>query len=78
MLGRAYALQFHLEVDSALAADWMEIPAYVAELEELAGPGAVATLLAQVRAAEPISVPLARALFSRWLELVAGFPPAPL
>jgi GMP synthase-like glutamine amidotransferase len=72
-VGRAYALQFHLEVTAELAAEWMEIPAYVQELEELAGPGAPATLLAQMRAAEADSVPLARALFSRWLADVVGF-----
>src|SRR5581483_11480048 len=49
-LGRAYALQFHLEVDSALAERWMQVPAYVSELELLAGPGAPASMLEQVRA----------------------------
>jgi GMP synthase-like glutamine amidotransferase len=73
-LGPAYALQFHLEVDSALAEEWMQIPAYVDELEQLAGPGAPARMLAQVRAAEQRSVPLARALFGRWLERVARIP----
>lgn len=72
VLGRAYALQFHLEVDSKLAQEWMQIPTYVAELEALAGPDAVATLLAQMRAAESTSVGLAQSLFSRWLELVVG------
>jgi len=73
-LGRAYALQFHLEVTSALAAEWMRVPDYAQELERLAGAGASAELLAQVRAAEPRSVPLARELFGRWLVEVAGFP----
>lgn len=72
VLGRAYALQFHLEVNSELAEEWMQIPAYVAELEALAGPDAVAMLLAQVRAEEQASVGLAQRLFSRWLELVVG------
>jgi GMP synthase-like glutamine amidotransferase len=74
-LGRAYALQFHLEVDSALAEEWMRVPAYVDELEQLAGPGAPARMLKQVRAEEQRSVPLARALFGRWLERVAVIPP---
>jgi GMP synthase-like glutamine amidotransferase len=74
--GRAYALQFHLEVDSALAREWMEIPDYVRELEELAGPDAPQRLLAQVRAGEARSVPLARELFGRWLEHVVGLAPA--
>jgi GMP synthase (glutamine-hydrolysing) len=78
VLERAYGLQFHLEVSSALAAEWMDVPSYVAELETLAGAGASARLLEQVRAAEPESVPLARALFARWLELVVGLaPPSP-
>jgi GMP synthase (glutamine-hydrolysing) len=72
VVGRAYALQFHLEVTAELAAEWMEIPAYVQELEELAGSGAPSALIAQMRAAERDSVPLARRLFSRWLERVVG------
>ena len=72
-LGGAYALQFHLEVDGALAERWMAIPDYVRELEELDGPGAPARMLEQVRAEEARSVPLARELFGRWLELVVGF-----
>jgi GMP synthase (glutamine-hydrolysing) len=76
VLGRAYALQFHLEVDSELAAEWMAIPEYVEELEQLAGAGTPASLLAQVEAAEAQSVPLARDLFSRWLVNVVGLSPA--
>jgi GMP synthase-like glutamine amidotransferase len=74
VLGRAYGLQFHLEVDRALAASWMQVPEYVAELEQLAGQGAPARILAEIRAAEADTVPLARSLFARWLVEVAGFP----
>jgi GMP synthase (glutamine-hydrolysing) len=70
-LGSAYAVQFHLEVDGALAKEWMEVPDYVAELEELDGPQAPARMLAEVRAAEAQTVPLARQLFTRWLVEVA-------
>jgi len=66
-LGAAYGLQFHLEVDGALAAEWMDVPEYVAELEQLDGDGAAARMLAGVRAAEAETVPLARRLFARWL-----------
>jgi len=72
VLGNAYAVQFHLEVDSELAAQWMAIPAYVQELEQLDGPGAASSLLSQVRAVEAESVPLARKLFSSWLVEVVG------
>jgi len=71
--GRAYALQFHLEVTPALAAEWMELPAYVEELERLGQPGSASALLEQVRAAAADSVPLARELFGRWLQEVAGY-----
>jgi len=71
-IGRAYALQFHLEVDSGLAAQWMAIPAYVEELERLGGAGAPAAMIEQVAQIEGHSVPLARALFSRWLLDVVG------
>jgi GMP synthase (glutamine-hydrolysing) len=67
VLGRAYGLQFHLEVDGELAAEWMQVPEYVAELQELDGAGAPARVLSEVRAAEAQTAPLARELFSRWL-----------
>jgi GMP synthase (glutamine-hydrolysing) len=70
--GSAYALQFHLEVDLGLARRWMGIPEYVAELEQLDGPGAAERMVAQVAAAQAESVPLARELFGRWLERIVG------
>jgi GMP synthase-like glutamine amidotransferase len=73
VLGRAYALQFHLEVDSALAGEWMREPAFVEELRDQHGEGAPAALLAEVEAAERDTVVLARELFARWLVHVAGF-----
>lgn len=76
VVGRAYALQFHLEVTYDLGVEWMQIPAYVEELEQFAGPGAPEALLEQLKAAEPHSVPLARELFARWLERVVGYPRA--
>ncbi len=76
VVGNAYALQFHLEVTHALGARWMQIPAYVDELEQLAGSGAARKMLEQLDAAEADTVPLARELFSRWLVNVAGYPSA--
>jgi GMP synthase (glutamine-hydrolysing) len=74
VIENAYALQFHLEVTHALGVEWMQIPAYVEELEQLAGTGAATTMLEQLAAAEAQTVPLARELFSRWLVHVAGYP----
>jgi GMP synthase (glutamine-hydrolysing) len=72
VLDRAYALQFHFEVDGELIAEWMAIPEYAAELEALAGEGSPARLLAQVESIERESVSLARELFGRWLVNVVG------
>jgi len=75
-VGRAYALQFHIEVSAALAAEWGEVPAYAASLESLLGPGALANLVAQLEPlAEPMNA-LARRLFARWLGSVVGLPAA--
>ena len=70
VFANAYALQFHLEVTYELGVEWMQIPAYVHELEELGGHGSSAALLEQLKAIEPRSVPLARELFARWLQRV--------
>jgi GMP synthase (glutamine-hydrolysing) len=72
VLGAAYALQFHLEVDGALMREWVAVPEYVSELEQIAGAGAAPRLLAQVESVERESVTLARELFARWLVEVVG------
>jgi GMP synthase (glutamine-hydrolysing) len=69
---RAYAIQFHIEIDAALARTWGEVPAYAQSLDELLGPGALPTLVEQVRRSEAASTGLARRLFGRWLERVVG------
>jgi GMP synthase (glutamine-hydrolysing) len=73
VLGRAYALQFHLEVDSGLAEEWMREPAFVDELKQVHGDGAPAALLADVGVAEQETSSLARSLFGRWLLDVVGY-----
>ena len=44
----AYAMQFHLEIDTALATTWGDVPAYAQSLDQLLGPGALPRLIAQV------------------------------
>ncbi|MGH2859074.1 MAG: type 1 glutamine amidotransferase [Solirubrobacteraceae bacterium] len=70
--GRAYALQFHIEVDAALATSWGDVPAYEHSLRELLGDGALPRLVAQVREHEMQATALARTLFAAWLEHVVG------
>ena len=47
-VGRAYALQFHLEVPAALAGDWLRVPAYAESLRQTRGPGASSALLEEL------------------------------
>jgi GMP synthase (glutamine-hydrolysing) len=72
VVARAYALQFHLEVDAELADEWLRTPSFLAELERDQGADAPAALLAQMHDVERASVPLARELFARWLTQVVG------
>jgi GMP synthase (glutamine-hydrolysing) len=69
---RAYGLQFHLEVDAALATEWGEVPAYAESLRATLGVGALAPLIGDLRANEADSIHLARELFGAWLERVIG------
>jgi hypothetical protein len=52
------------------------VPAYAGSLAALDGDDPLGALLTQLAGAQEESIALARLLFSRWLELVAGFPPA--
>jgi GMP synthase-like glutamine amidotransferase len=72
VLGRAYGVQFHLEVDVALAEVWAGVPEYAAELRAQGGEDAPRRLVEEVRAAEAETVPVARGLFARWLAEVVG------
>jgi len=63
----AYALQFHLEVDSALVAQWGAVPAYASSIEQLPGV-TLPALIEQVAAVQDSAMALARTLFARWLE----------
>lgn len=73
---RAYGLQFHIEVSPELAEQWGEVPAYSESLERIQGSGALDRLVAGVRRHADQTLPLARDLFGRWLERVAGVPAA--
>ena len=73
---RAYGLQFHLEVPPALATEWGEVPAYADSLDAILGPGALTRLVHEVETNAETTLPLARLLFGRWLERVAGMPTA--
>jgi GMP synthase (glutamine-hydrolysing) len=66
----AYAVQFHLEVTSEMAAEWATVPDYARALERVRGPGALDALLEAFEERREEMTAHARTLFSRWLELV--------
>ncbi len=71
---RAYGLQFHLEVDAALASEWGTVPAYADSLRTTLGADSLGPLISDLRAHERDSIRLARELFGAWLEHVVGLP----
>jgi GMP synthase (glutamine-hydrolysing) len=73
-VGRSYGLQFHVEVTPELVAQLGQVPAYAESLEAVLGPGALDGLVADVAANAESTLPLARRLFGRWLELVVRVP----
>ncbi len=77
VIGRAYGLQFHLEIDSDLAAQWGAVPAYADSLQNMLGPDALPRLLHEIRRSERETTALARRLFGAWLEHVVGLSPPP-
>ncbi|MGC4934128.1 type 1 glutamine amidotransferase [Gordonia sp. DT30] len=74
--GMSYGVQFHLEVDGPLLRDWLDAPGYRAELVEALGPDGPSAVLADTRAAQSTTVPLAGALIRRWFTLVTGSDPS--
>ena len=66
----AYGVQFHLEVDAALADEWSRIPAYKTAAENVLGPGGLDQLLSGVAENADRMLPHARTLIDAWLDHV--------
>jgi len=69
---RAYAIQFHLEVSSAMACDWAAVPAYSQALEQTLGPGAFDALLRELEGGARELNAAGRRLFAQWLDHAVG------
>jgi GMP synthase (glutamine-hydrolysing) len=67
---RAYGVQFHLEVSTAMAREWAAVPAYAASLERTLGPGAAADFVRRIDERSTEMLANGRALFERWLDRV--------
>jgi GMP synthase (glutamine-hydrolysing) len=74
VIGRAYALQFHIEVPVSLAEEWADVPAYADSLAALPTPMPAERLLEQVAEHADEMTGRARRLFAAWLEHVVGLP----
>jgi GMP synthase-like glutamine amidotransferase len=68
----AYAVQFHVEVTSEMAAEWAAVPDYARALEQVRGPGALDELLEAFEERREEMTRHARTLFSSWLDLVGA------
>ena len=70
--GRAYGVQFHLEVSAEMARQWADVPEYVASLERTLGANGAPEFLAQIEASAGTMRSAGRVLFERWLDHVVG------
>jgi len=71
-VGRAYGVQFHLEVSAEMAREWAEVPEYVASLERTLGADGAPAFLAEIERNAEEMRSAGRALFERWLDRVAS------
>ena len=67
----AYGVQFHVEVDEAMADEWARVPAYIASADEVLGAGGLDRLLTDFRASMAEMQADGRTLFGRWIDLWA-------
>ena len=69
-IGRvAYGVQFHIEVDEPMAAEWALVPAYIASADAVLGQGGLDRLLGDFRTSMDEMQADGRVLFSRWIDL---------
>ncbi len=71
----AYGVQFHLEVSTAMAREWAEVPAYGEYLDRVHGPGSLPPLIDELDRRSPEMLAYGREMFSRWLDLAEAATP---
>jgi GMP synthase-like glutamine amidotransferase len=67
--GRAYGLQFHLEVSADDLFEWANLPAYEQALAAALGAGALTSLVTALESEHDVIRSMALAVFRRWLDL---------
>jgi GMP synthase-like glutamine amidotransferase len=68
--GRAYGVQFHLEVSAEMAREWAEVPEYVSSLERTLGTEGAPVFLAAIEDRADDMRKAGRTLFESWLDRV--------
>jgi GMP synthase-like glutamine amidotransferase len=66
----AYGLQFHLEVSTAMALEWADVPEYDAALQRVLGPDGTETIVRLVEERADEMLRLGRTLFERFVDNV--------
>ena len=66
----AYGLQFHLEVSTAMALEWADVPEYDAALRRVLGPDGTETIVRAVEERAGEMLQLGRTLFERFADQV--------
>ncbi len=66
--GRAYGVQFHVEVSGAMAEEWGTIPAYVDYAGRTLGEGGIDRLLDEFSDHREVMLGHARSMFEAWVE----------
>ena len=69
-VGRAYGVQFHLEVTPEMAREWADVPEYATSLEQTLGSGAAGPFLRSIETESAALLAEGRLLFERWLYQV--------
>jgi GMP synthase (glutamine-hydrolysing) len=67
----AYGVQFHVEVDPAMAREWAEVPSYAEYLDRVLGPGSLSDVIGELEENAATMLGHARRMFGGWLDLVA-------
>lgn len=73
-VGRAYGLQFHLEVSAEMARAWAGVPEYVASLEQTLGADGAPAFLAAIEERADEMRAAGSSLFERWVLHVVDQP----
>jgi len=66
----AYGLQFHLEVSTAMALEWADVPEYDAALRRVLGPDGTSMIVRAVEERAGEMLQLGRTLFERFVDRV--------